>query len=163
MALTVGTDSYITVEDATTYAIAYGKAFSGTTDALEAALRRATRWIDATYRSRFPGYRTDGRAQALEWPRTDATDASGEEIAVDEIPVEIENATVEAAVRELATPGSLSPDVVPGQTKTLTAVGSLRWTPTGQGGADAQKPVVAVVDGILAPLIGGKSNRLLRA
>ena len=38
----------------------------------EAALIRATAAIDATYRNRYPGYKTQLRDQALEWPRTSA-------------------------------------------------------------------------------------------
>lgn len=163
MALTVGTDSYVSAADAWTYIAAMGLTVTGSMDDFDAALRRATQWIDATYRLRFPGYRTSGRDQALEWPRTNAWDAAGESIATDEIPTEIKNATAEAAVRELASAGSLSPDVTPGTTKILTQVEGLSWTPTGSGGANSQKPVLHVVDGILAPLIGGGSNRLMRA
>lgn len=83
----------------------------GVTDELHtAALTRATSWVDG-YRSRFPGRKVEGRSQELEWPRIDAVDADGEDIADDEIPVEIEQATYEAALRELVEPGSLSPDL----------------------------------------------------
>lgn len=163
MPIVVGTDSYISVADAQAYATRVGAAFAGTDPALEAALVRATAWIDATYRGRFPGKRTEGRAQALEWPRKDATDAQGNDLSSEEVPAEIESATAEAAIRELASPGSLAPDVVPGQTSILVAVEGIQWKASGQGGVDAQRPVVAVIDGILGSLIGAGTNRLLRA
>ena len=163
MAITVGTDGYISIAEAVAHADSVGASFDGVVADQEAALRRATRWVDATYRIRFSGYKTAKRTQSLEWPRTDAEDANGEEIPVDEIPVEIKDATAEAAIRELAKPGVLAPDVVPGEQKVLTQVGEISWTSLASGGADAQRPVVSVIDGILAPLIGGKTNRLLRS
>src|SRR5262245_49728437 len=75
-----------------------------------AALVRGTQYIDGRYSGRWPGTRTDGRDQPLAWPRTDAEDIEGNEIDEDEVPIEVEHATYEAALRELATPGSLSPD-----------------------------------------------------
>lgn len=129
----------------------------------DAALIRATVWLDSTYRHRFPGSRVNGRSQGLEWPRKDAKDASGEVIADDAVPVEIERATMEAALREVQSPGSLQPDVTPGQQKTLVAVEGIQWKSNATGGANAQKPVLHVVDGILASLIGADTGRLLRA
>lgn len=119
MALTVedgtvvtGAESYVSVADAAAYASARGLTFtSSPAEDAEEALRRATQWIDAAYGSRFTGTRTSGRSQPLQWPRSDATDAEGEEIASDEIPVEIINATIEAAIREQASPGILTPDM----------------------------------------------------
>lgn len=163
MPIVVGTDTYLSVADAVAYAAKVGGSFSGDTAAQEAALVRATAWIDATYRSRFPGKRASGRDQALEWPRAEAKDAEGEDIGTDEIPQEIEDATAEAAIREIASPGSLSPDVTPGQQKTLVQVEGIRWDSNAIGGAAAQKPVLHVVDGILASLIGSGTGRLLRA
>lgn len=159
MPLTVGTDSYISLADAVDYLSAVGKSLAGDADAQEAALRRATMWVDGTYRARFPGTRTDGRDQLLEWPRTGASDVYGTAIPNDEIPREIVNATAEAAVREATTPGGLMPDVTPGQLRTLTRVGSLGWTPQpGAIGAAAQKPVILAIDSLLSSLIGGSGN-----
>lgn len=62
------------------------------------ALQRASDYIDNTYRARFPGTKTGGRAQLPEWPRTDATDVNGEEIGTTEVPIEIEYATYELAL-----------------------------------------------------------------
>lgn len=78
---------------------------------VEAALVRATAWLDATYRARYPGVKSNGRSQALEWPRGWAEDADGNAISATEVPIEIVNATCEAALRELSEAGSLAPDL----------------------------------------------------
>jgi hypothetical protein len=62
-------DSYAGVADADTYAGNYGLTWAGDDAAKEVALRRATAFLDANYRARFPGYRVRRRDQALEWPR----------------------------------------------------------------------------------------------
>jgi hypothetical protein len=69
---------------------------------VEPALLRASVWLDGTYRDRFSGYRTQQRLQVREWPRYDAIDAECNGIPATEVPVEIIEATYEAALRELA-------------------------------------------------------------
>ncbi|GJE00556.1 DnaT-like ssDNA-binding protein [Methylobacterium isbiliense] len=111
----------------------------------EAALVRATAFIDATYRDRFPGYRVQGRVQALEWPRVSAFTLvpdngrsaaflpgqdplfrSGvDAIPSTEIPREVVAAVCEAALRELTEPGSLSPDLERGGAIKRLAAGSV--------------------------------------
>jgi len=54
-------------------------------------------YVDS-FRRRFPGAKTDGRSQTREWPRTSAVDSEGSEIADDEVPIEIEHASYEAAL-----------------------------------------------------------------
>ena len=141
--------------------VAWGDAESD--DLLNAALLRASEWIDARYSSRFEGWKTGRRSQVRSWPRSAAYDVEGEPIPSDEIPDEIERATYEAALRELITPGSLSPDVTPGQRvrSTSEAVGPLKeateYVVAGDA-IDAQRPVLTIVEGILAPLIRAKSN-----
>lgn len=62
------------------------------------ALQRATDYINATYRKRFPGVKTGGRAQVDEWPRDGAIDADGFPITDGTVPIEVEYATYEAAL-----------------------------------------------------------------
>lgn len=62
-------DSYASVADADAYAANFGLTWAGDATAKEVALRRATAFLDANYRARFPGYRVKRRDQALEWPR----------------------------------------------------------------------------------------------
>ncbi len=148
-------ESYVSTADCVAYATARGLTF--TPDAAgEASLRRATAYIDNTYRTRFPGQRRRFRLQALEWPRVGVVDMSGFPIASDEIPTEIVRATCEVAVRELASPGSLSPDVTPGKVqKRVRVEGAVEVEyAVGGGGVASQQVNSPVIDGILAALIG---------
>lgn len=66
-------ESYVSVANCSTYCVKHGLTFdTAVTADAESALRRATEFLDYTYRQRFPGSRTHRRNQALEWPRTAA-------------------------------------------------------------------------------------------
>ncbi len=152
-------DSYVSLADAESYHTSRSAGqWTGDDAAKEAALRRATAWIDGRFRSRFPGSRSNGRGQSLEWPRKNAYDVAGDLVGDTEVPQEIVSAVCEAALRELMNAGSLSPDVVPSDSKVLTGVGKLSWTPTGAKGAEAQRPVLHVVDDILSGLIAPQTG-----
>ena len=153
-------DSYTTVAFADAYHVARGNAGWAGADAVkEAALRRATAWIDGVYRSRFPGYRNEGRDQALEWPRASASDAQGWGIANDAIPAEVQQAAAEAALREVTAPGSLAPDAIPAAMKILTTVGNLGWTPLkAAAGPQDLIPVLHTIEHILGGLIASGSG-----
>lgn len=145
-------ESYVAVADCATYATNHGLSFPTTDEAAcEAALRRATSAIDNRYRPRFVGYRTKRHVQRLEWPRTGAyyyTPQAGDmpfgmlggygygygygyglyeydQITANQIPVEITDATCEAAIRELATPGILTPDLKRGNAIKSLKAGSV--------------------------------------
>lgn len=170
---------YGTLAAALTYHADRGNAaWAASDDTLRAAaLVRASKWLDGRYRCRFPGVRTGGRAQVLEWPRkppdgnqlygqgkpsdygrfeaSTVFDLDGNAIATDEVPAEIEQATYEAALRELASPGSLSPDYVAADRVVSERVGSLATTyADGYGGEDDVRPCVTLVDDILSSLVG---------
>lgn len=158
--------SYGTLIDADLYNEARGRAdwFSAAEPDRTAALIRASDYIDYRYRyqiagcwrSMFPGSKTGGRAQEREWPRTGAKDSAGEDIPVDEVPVEIERAVYEAAYRELTEPGSLSPDFVPSGQVTKEKVGPIEVayaSPEAVDGMPPNMPVLPAVDGILAGLL----------
>jgi hypothetical protein len=125
-------------------------------DAAEAALIRASVWLDGTYGHRWSGTMTDGE-QYLAWPRTDATTYEGFAIADDVVPRSVEHATYEAALRELATPGSLSPDFTPSQGVKSETVGPISITYRDGMGREF-RPIASVVDDLLAPLIGRRSS-----
>jgi hypothetical protein len=151
-------ESYISGADTLAYASSRGLTF--TNDAAgEQALRRATTWIDATYGQRFGGYRVSVN-QALVFPRSGLVDREGYGIAYNAVPRQIAQATAEAAVRELASPGSLNPDVTPGTVKKRVRVeGAVEVEyAVGAGGVASQTPVISIIDGILAPLIGAASS-----
>jgi hypothetical protein len=144
-----------------------------------AALIRATQYIEATYRGRWPGNRTKYRGlQALSWPRFGAYVDDGSRIDYrtriqlpgayadvgyapqvyyipsTEIPIELIQATCEAAIRELMSPGYLQPDL------TLTNIKSERAGDTefeyfvGRGAI----PLVTMIDGILSPLLLSRTD-----
>lgn len=158
-------ESYVGVADCAAWATKNGAAFSAAPEAsAEAALRRATRFIDATYGARFIGFRTNGRAQALQWPRRDAYDEANDEyLPDDEVPQEIVTAACEAAVRELAEPGSLAPDLERGGAVKRLQAGSVQIEYAGNASA---LTTFTVIDNALAGLLtltgGGFVGRAVR-
>lgn len=119
------------------------------------ALVRASNYIDGRYGNRFVGGRTGGYAQAQAWPRTGAVTRDGFAIPSGVVPDVIGNATYEAALRELASPNSLSPDYVASQLVTREKVGDIEvaYASTTSLGVDAVRPVVTVIDEMLAGLL----------
>lgn len=168
-------DSYASLAAALAYHAAVGNTvWASSTDALrEPALRRATAWVDGTFRVRWPGFPFYGRVQALDWPRVGVADPHGYVVDYLTVPVEIVNATCEAALRELVTPGSLAPDYVEAEQVATATAGpvSVTFKGTGRsgmstGGVGSVVPILTVVDGILSRLLGPWSRNtvtLLRA
>lgn len=159
------TDIYGTLADSKTYHAERGNtAWAAGADAdLTIALLRGAEYVDNAYATQFPGYKTGYRDQVREWPRTDAADRDGNAIATDEIPDEVINATYEAALRELATPGSLRPDFVSSQqVKSVRVEGAVsREFFAGDTGIDGFRTMVPIIGGILAPILrrtGGSSR-----
>ncbi len=145
-------DAYVTLDFCIAYALEHGLTFadSPSTDG-ESAIVRATQFIDATYRQRFVGYRTHGRDQGLEWPRTGVLDAQYFPVSGNEIPIEIKNATCEAAVREFAVPSSMLADLERGGSIKLLKAGSVEI----EYGANASAVTTyRIIDGILSGLLG---------
>ena len=169
MALTVedGTglanaDSYISLVDAETYVTAYEPEGLATwTAALdpakEVALRKATQYLDTTYVNRWKGARILA-TMSLDWPRQNAF-AEGAELANDAVPVRLEQATVEAAVRFLS--GELTADVAAGTGAVVSErkeLGPLKKSTTYSGSAPTQKRVPKL-EALLASLTHA-SNRI---
>jgi hypothetical protein len=99
-------NSYASVAEADAYHALRGHtAWTGTDPEKEAALIRATAYIDGEYSSRWPGVRYTGE-QALDWPRNGAADSDG--YIQEGVPTAVKVATVEAALIELTDAGSLS-------------------------------------------------------
>jgi hypothetical protein len=142
-------------------------AATGDDEDRQAALLRACVWIDNTYRVRFSGKKAGGRSQVREWPRTDAVDAAGDQLADDEVPVEVEEAAYEAALRELVNPGSLAPDFdgkAPIKAERVKVGLIEEETEYQAASAIAPKPSFAVIDGILHNvLVASAGNTSVRA
>lgn len=161
-------DSYATLAEADAYALNMGVAawlLTTVTDAeKESALRRAVQALDGIYRKRFPGVRTEGSAQALQWPRYNAYDCEGDVIDASTIPKSIKDSQIEMAFRELASPGSLAPDVVLSQSKILTKVGPVEWDPLVKNvSAASSVPTLNKVDQLLGCILRATGGFLVRA
>jgi hypothetical protein len=155
------TDNYGTRAEADTYHAARGNAAWASADEAtrDVALLIASEWIDGKYRASFPGWKTGLRAQVREWPRTGAFDIERHDIATDEIPVEVENATYEAALRHITTPGSLLTDYTMGQRiSSVTVVGAVAVQYEGISGAMDLQLSIPGVDRILAPILTGSPS-----
>jgi hypothetical protein len=98
-------NAYLSVASADTYHEERGNDSweEATFAAKEAAIIRASQWIDTFYK--FRGQRTHS-TQAMAWPRSGAVDDDGFE--VEGLPPVVVYATAEAALRALQ--GDLSPD-----------------------------------------------------
>jgi hypothetical protein len=160
----IAADSYATLAEADAYHTARGNGtWTGPNAAKEAALIRATQWLDGRYNVRWPGTRWKLREQALDWPRYDAVDRDGTLIDGDTVPPEVIKATCEAALRELITPNALSPDVTPANAKVLVEVKGIRWQNLrASAGVSDLTLTITAVDRLLAPLIGGAGQVMVQ-
>jgi len=155
-------DFYSTLVEASAYHLAHGNVlWTGTDELLNAAMLRGSEYIDRAYRSAFPGFKTLLREQLREWPRTDAVDMDGNYLPNDEVPVEVFDATYEAALRELLNPGSLEPDYNPGGQQKRVKVDVIEIEYTAPHGAVSSMPVINIIRGILEPVLTGSSNSSL--
>ncbi len=155
-------ESYASLAVANAYALDHGLTFAiagGDAALAEQALRRATVWLDGYVLPRVMGLRTHARNQALAWPRINVVDREGYLIQPDEIPVQIVNACCEAAIREKAAPGTLSPDVTLAEKVKRLKAGSVEIEYSGStGGPGDLRPIATVIDDILAPLLGSRPS-----
>lgn len=150
-------DSFVSLADCDTYCEAHGltdwtSVADSPAEPKEAALRRATAFLSSAFT--WKGSRTDGRSQALAWPRTDVEDAEGETVAEDAIPVEIVQATCMIAAKELASPGYMSPAVVLADRVKRERVGPIEVEY--MGGAmtpEASRPILTLVEDMVSGLL----------
>lgn len=129
-------------------------------DKIAAALLVASEWLDATYRSSFPGLKVGMREQVREWPRTGATDIYGYAITNDNVPPEVTHATYEATHRELDNAGSLSQDYTPSKYKTASVNGAVAVEFVQFDNASEVQTRIQIVDQLLGPIMTGRSASL---
>ena len=147
---------YGTLAAADTYHAERGNTtWTGSDADKDAARLRATEYIDQAYRSSFPGYKTEQRDQDREWPRSDAFDIEGNYLDHTTVPIEVENATYEASLRELISPGSLLPDFNPGGQRKRVKVDVIEIEYAAPYGAESVVPIITIIQGILAPVLTG--------
>jgi hypothetical protein len=149
-------DFYSTIIAAGVYHTDRGNTtWTGADELLNAAMLRGSEYIDQAYRSAFPGFKTLLREQLREWPRSDATDVEGNWLDASEVPIEVMNATYEAALRELVSPGSLLPDYTPVGLQKKVKVDVIEVEYLLPNGAQASLPVIPIINGILEPILTG--------
>lgn len=125
------------------------------------ALLRGSEYVDFNFRTRFPGWKAGQRAQVREWPRSWAFDTEDNAIGPAVVPVEVEYATYEAALREGESAGSLMPDYTPGSQVTREKVGPIEVEYNNPTGLQSVTPIIQIIGVILAPVLtGGPSSRL---
>lgn len=119
---------------------------------LEAAARKATVWLDGTFIQRWPGT-PSASTQSREWPRSDATDRYGNTITG--IPTVIGFAQVDAMIKELQSPGFLSPSANTSQTTKRVKGGPAEieyFEPN--AGTDLNKPAfISSVENLLSRIL----------
>jgi hypothetical protein len=155
-------DALISVAFADAYHQALGNtAWTGDDAAKEGAIRRATAFMSNSYV--WAGNRTKGRAQSLAWPRAGVEDAECYGIKIDEIPIEVKNATAEVALRELVSPGSMNPDFTASAAVKREKVGQLEVEYANASiSADAQRPVLMAVRDMIGQFLkAGGGNSLV--
>ncbi len=100
-------ESFVSVLYFITYHNNRGNAFTATTGQIEAALRKATDYMESRWANSWVGIR-HSTLQALSWPRDGAFYPDDGRIALG-VPVEVQKACAEYALRALS--NELSPDL----------------------------------------------------
>ena len=165
MALTVETgqivpdaDAYVTLSECNTYHLNMNNSgWTGTDAVKEAAIRKATAYIDNKYAPRWKGSRTQP-GQPLLWPRSFVLRFEDEEragyaqtpvyVPGNEIPKVLKNAVCEAALRALS--GDLEEDLERGGQVASVQVGSISTT-YAQGAPAGKK--YPIIDNLLRTLL----------
>lgn len=148
-------ESYVTVAECTAYHAKHGGTAWDAVDDQEAALRKATQYLDSVYQWR--GDRVFS-TQALKWPRLNVV-VDGYELPGDEIP-----AKLKAACCELAAKGELFADVSAQQVDSVK-VGPIERKMSGllNGGQVRYAAVDALVRELVRGGSGSASISLVRA
>lgn len=142
-------DSYCSVADADARHTALGNAaWNGTDAAKEAALRRATEYLEGAHRQTWKGTKLL-RDQALSWPRYGAT-VDGWDVSSTIVPAQIRNATADLALRALS--DDLAPDLE--RAVIRERVGPLE---TEYSASSPQAKRYRAVAAMLAPFLKGSS------
>lgn len=148
-------ESYVTVAECTAYHAKHGGTAWDAIDDQEAALRKATQYLDSVYQWRgYPVFST----QALKWPRLGVV-VDGYELPSDELP-----AKLKAACCELAAKGDLFSDVDSQHVESVK-VGPIERTMSApsNGGQKRYAAVDALVGELIAGGSGSSSIQLVRS
>lgn len=160
-----GANSYVSIADVVAYALLYGFSFTGTDVAREQAIARAMIYIEALEPC-FYGSRVSA-AQSLAWPRNYVPNALGTDyLANTLIPTGLKNAVSEAAILELATPGTLTQAAsVSSQSivRERRKVGPLETETQYSAGTSTTETMYKRINAFLQPFLnGGRASYLIR-
>lgn len=158
-------DAFVSLDDCDAYCTAQGllgwtEAARSPTEDDEAAIRRATSWLSNSLT--WKGAKTNGRAQALAWPRVGVIDEEGEDVPSNEVPIEIVQACCIAAAYERTNPGGLTPTVNLSNQVKSKGVGPLRkeyFAPAMS--AEAAKPILTRVTDLVSGLVAGGTSSIV--
>jgi hypothetical protein len=157
-------NALVALDSAKEYWDGRGLSYAGfTDDALSGAIVRSSALLGTAYR--WQGAKINGRAQTMPFPRTDLTDADGNDVADDEVPREIIAACCELALVEAATPGALNPTVVLADKVTSEQIGPIRMEYANASlGAESSRPTLTIVSDLIDPFLdsGAGDFTLLR-
>lgn len=122
-------------------------------DTVESWLLVASEWLDGKYRASFGGLKVGLRPQIREWPRTSAFDIYGYAIPSTSVPIEVEYASYEAALRHAVTPGILTKDYTPSKYKRASVDGAVSVEYAQFGTAADIQTQFTIIDQILASIL----------
>ena len=156
-------DAYVSLEECDDYHVSMGNAAWVADDddadniaAREAAIRKATAFIDRKYNGRFLG-RRQGTSQALMWPRWNAIDEDG--FVIEDVPDAVKYAACEAALRAFQGM-DLMPDMERGGQVIQETIGPISTTYAAGAPAGTR---CDMIEGLLRPCLSGGGLRLVRA
>lgn len=157
------TTIYGTASGFRTYLSARGLTATNSSDdaKVNAKLLVSSEWLDAKYANLFPGRRVLGRNQEREWPRNGASDIYGYSIPNNVIPTEVENATYEAAMREMNSPGGLSKDFTPSKYRRAAVSGAVSVEYAPIISSSEVQVQLQIVDEILSPILRSDGGSFL--
>lgn len=145
-------NSYASLEEANAYHLLRGNAdWTGADDVKEAALIRATSYIDGAYSDSWPGYRSTG-TQSLDWPRNEAIDVDGYHQSG--VPTAVKVATIEAALVELVSAGVLTEAQERGGAIISETVGPISTTYANNAPSSTVYPVIKLALSRLVQPVG---------
>lgn len=142
-------NAFISVADADArHTLLGNSAWTGATGVKEAAIARATAYMEQAYRSRWTGCRVRSE-QALSWPRYEVV-VDGYSVDSDAVPTEVVNACADLALR------ALSDDLNADQTRAVIRekVGPLETEYSPHSPQAVRYPSVTMT---LAPFLSGSS------
>lgn len=139
-------ERYGTVEGFLAYHTARGRAdtVADMSDGdIEVRLLLASEFLDGAFRDQFGGYRTEPLTQVREWPRIGVIDYYGYAVPYQTVPIQIEQATYEIALRA----PELNRDASPGKYKRVKIEGAIEVEYGDQSAASlqVQMPVLAQI------------------